>query len=88
MFYLLCRNNIERTKLIKHLKKNIIHSVFHYVCLHDSPYFKEKHDKREMPNVKIFEDCLLDFLPDMKEKQTSKTVSRTTDFTNKYLLFL
>ena len=59
MFYLVCRNQDERTKLIEHLKLNNINAVFHYICLHDSPYYNEKHDGREMPIAKKYENCLV-----------------------------
>ena len=59
MFYLVCRNQDERIQLIEHLKQNNINVVFHYICLHDSPYYHEKHDGREMPNAKIYEECLV-----------------------------
>ncbi len=36
MFYLKIRNLQERTSLINYLKKNGIHSVFHYIPLHSS----------------------------------------------------
>ena len=59
MFYLVCRNAEERTNLIQHLFKNQINAVFHYICLHDSPYYKDKHDGRNMPNAKRYEECLV-----------------------------
>jgi dTDP-4-amino-4,6-dideoxygalactose transaminase len=59
MFYLVCRTNSERNRLIKHLGKNNINAVFHYVCLHDSPFFKNKHDGRKMNNAKKYENCLI-----------------------------
>ena len=59
MFYLVCRSSDERTQLIEHLKQNKINAVFHYICLHDSPYYKEKHDGRKMPNAKRYEECLV-----------------------------
>lgn len=46
MFYLVCKNDAEKTALIKHLKSNQIHAVFHYISLHTSPYYQEKHDGR------------------------------------------
>jgi len=58
MFYLVCRTNYERTSLINYLKKQNINAVFHYICLHDSPYFFKKHDNREMTNAKKYERCL------------------------------
>ena len=59
MFYLVCRSIEERTNLIQYLNKNQVNAVFHYICLHDSPYFKDKHDGRKMPNAKKYEDCLV-----------------------------
>ena len=59
MFYLILRNSNERTQLIEYLKSFKIHSVFHYICLHDSPYFKSKHDDRKLINAKKYENCLL-----------------------------
>lgn len=59
MFYLICRNRNERTNLIEHLNHNNINAVFHYICLHDSPYYINKHDGREMINAKKYEQCLV-----------------------------
>ena len=59
MFYLVCRSQNERIQMIEHLRNNKINAVFHYICLHDSPYFEDKHDEREMPNAKQFEECLV-----------------------------
>ncbi len=36
MFYIKCRNLIERTKLIEFLKQNEIQAVFHYIPLHSA----------------------------------------------------
>lgn len=71
MFYLICRNGKERTQLIKRLNKKNIDAVFHYVCLHDSPYYKNKHDRRKMPNAKRYEDCLvrLPFYYDISQQE-------------------
>ncbi len=37
MYYLVFPDLIQRTEFIKHMKKNDIHCVFHYVPLHTSP---------------------------------------------------
>lgn len=37
IFYVLCRSQDERTRLIEHLWSHQIRSVFHYVPLHNSP---------------------------------------------------
>lgn len=59
MFYLVCRDLKQRTALINALKEKQIHAVFHYLSLHTSPYFAEKHDGRPLPNSDRFSDCLL-----------------------------
>jgi dTDP-4-amino-4,6-dideoxygalactose transaminase len=59
MFYIQCRNLEDRTCLIAHLKKSQINAVFHYLSLHKSPYYINKHDQRELPNSDLYSDCLL-----------------------------
>lgn len=59
MFYIVCNSLEERTKLITHLKQYDILSVFHYLSLHSSPYYHDKHDGRQLPNCDHYADCLL-----------------------------
>ena len=59
MFYLVCNNLAERSALIKKLKNNDILAVFHYLSLHSSPYYKEKHDGRMLPHCDRYADCLV-----------------------------
>jgi dTDP-4-amino-4,6-dideoxygalactose transaminase len=59
MFYIICENIKKRTALISYLKNNGILAVFHYLSLHKSPYYKEKHDGRELPNADRYSDCLV-----------------------------
>lgn len=59
MFYLVCNGLEERTALINKLKANGIGAVFHYLSLHSSPYYQDKHDGRELPNCDRFADCLV-----------------------------
>lgn len=61
MFYLVCRNLEERTKLIAYLKEQGVGAVFHYLSLHLSDYYKEHHegDIPVLPNCDCFADCLV-----------------------------
>ena len=59
MFYLVCSSIQQRTLLIEYLKNNEIHAVFHYQSLHKSPYYKSKHDNREIPLSDKYTDCLV-----------------------------
>jgi dTDP-4-amino-4,6-dideoxygalactose transaminase len=59
MFYIVCNGLEERTFLINHLKSHNILSVFHYLSLHKSPYYSQKHDRRILKNADHYTDCLL-----------------------------
>lgn len=59
MFYVICNNLVERTALISKLKDAGIGAVFHYLSLHASPYYHDKHDGRELPNCDRYADCLV-----------------------------
>jgi dTDP-4-amino-4,6-dideoxygalactose transaminase len=59
MFYLVCADIVQRSRLIDHLKRHGILAVFHYLSLHKSPYYARRHDGRELPNSDMFSDCLV-----------------------------
>lgn len=59
MFYLVCRNERQRSKLIASLKEHEIYPTFHYVPLHSSAYFSDKHDGRELHNCDTYAECLM-----------------------------
>jgi dTDP-4-amino-4,6-dideoxygalactose transaminase len=59
MFYLVCDNLEQRSALINKLKSENIHSVFHYLSLHKSPYYIGKYSGNELPHTDSFSDCLL-----------------------------
>ncbi len=77
MFYVLCNTGKERSDLIEYLRNKDIHTVFHYFSLHHSPFYKNKHDGRELPNSDRYQDCLLR-LPLFYELKVSEIVSNTT----------
>ncbi len=59
MFYLVCRNGKERDRLIAHLKSLGINAVFHYLSLHKSAFYADKHDGRTLENSDRYTECLL-----------------------------
>jgi dTDP-4-amino-4,6-dideoxygalactose transaminase len=59
MYYVVCTSLEERTALIDHLRKKEILSVFHYLSLHKSPFYADKHDGRELPFTDRYSDLLL-----------------------------
>ncbi len=61
MFYIVTKDIEYRTKIINALKENGFHAVFHYISLHSSSYYADKHGERGLPNSDKFTDCLLRF---------------------------
>ena len=59
MFYLVFNSLENRTAVISKLKEHDVLSVFHYLSLHKSEFYREKHDGRTLNNSDRFTDCLL-----------------------------
>jgi dTDP-4-amino-4,6-dideoxygalactose transaminase len=59
MFYLVCNQSEQRDHLIGRLKSHNILAVFHYLSLHNSPFYREKHDQRSLPETERYSDNLL-----------------------------
>ncbi|HPQ27560.1 MAG TPA: dTDP-4-amino-4,6-dideoxygalactose transaminase [Desulfobacteraceae bacterium] len=59
LFYLVSRSTDQRENLINRLKENGVHAVFHYLSLHNSQYYKNLHDGRELPNADFFSENLV-----------------------------
>lgn len=59
MFYLVLPSLENRTALIQHLKENDVLAVFHYLSLHSSAFYKDKHDGRELPECDRYADTLV-----------------------------
>ncbi|MFL5729193.1 MAG: dTDP-4-amino-4,6-dideoxygalactose transaminase [Cytophagaceae bacterium] len=49
LFYILCKDLGERSQLIDFLGSKKIKAVFHYLPLHQSPYYQALHDGRVLP---------------------------------------
>ncbi|MEZ5197419.1 MAG: dTDP-4-amino-4,6-dideoxygalactose transaminase [Bacteroidales bacterium] len=59
LFYVITQSISERDQLIAFLKKNGIQAVFHYLPLHSSDYYKNKHGGRKLKNTDRFAECLV-----------------------------
>lgn len=59
MFYLVCESLEQRSSIISYLKSKGILSVFHYLSLHSSPFYKDKHDGRVLPECDKYSDTLV-----------------------------
>ncbi len=74
IFYILVENAKIRSNLIEYLKSNSILSVFHYLSLHTSPFFRNQHDGRELKNSDRYTDTLLrlPLYPDLSNQEIAR----------------
>lgn len=82
MFYVLCENQERRDSLILHLRQANVSSVFHYLPLHNSAYYQDKHDGRNLPMSEYFSSTLirLPFYNDLTEGDQEKVVQEIYSF--------
>lgn len=83
MFYFVCRNLDERTKLLAYLKENGILAVFHYLSLHLSEYYKNHSDSiPTLPNCDHYADCLvrLPMFYELKNEEVELIINTINNF--------
>lgn len=83
MFYFVCRNLDERTKLLAYLKENGILAVFHYLSLHLSEYYKNHSDSiPTLPNCDHYADCLvrLPMFYELKNEEVELIINTMNNF--------
>jgi dTDP-4-amino-4,6-dideoxygalactose transaminase len=59
MFYVVLKTPGDRETLLKKLKFNGILAVFHYLSLHKSLYYFDKHDNRSLLQSDRYSECLI-----------------------------
>jgi dTDP-4-amino-4,6-dideoxygalactose transaminase len=76
MFYVLTTDLTERSALIEHMKSKGSFPVFHYLSLHKSPYYTEKHKGGEMLQSDRYMDTLLrlPLFVDMTDAETDQVI--------------
>lgn len=82
MYYLLCPSLDYRTKLMAYLKENGIQTTFHYLPLHNSDYYRDKHDGRKLVNCDRYGDCLvrLPLFYELTDEEAKFIVERILSF--------
>lgn len=82
LFYLVTKSKEERDNLLAYLYSKGISSVFHYLSLHRSPYYQDKHDGRVLTNADHFSDCLirLPLYYGMTEREIDYVVEAVEEF--------
>ena len=78
MFYMLFPDLAKRTDFIGKMKESGIGCVFHYLPLHSSAYYKDRHDGRALPNCDRYADCLvrLPMYYELSDKQVGLVVDK------------
>jgi dTDP-4-amino-4,6-dideoxygalactose transaminase len=85
IFYLVSKTITERDALIDYLKQNDVLAVFHYMCLHKSPYIKGITDfQDELPNAEKYANTLvrLPIFVDLELNQVEKISELIISFYN------
>ncbi len=84
IFYIILKNIQVREALIAFLKSKQILPVFHYLSLHSSPFYKDKHDGRVLTQTDRYSDCLLrlPFYYDLQENEVNQIVFYIHEFFN------
>ena len=80
MYYLVCKDLEQRDLLLKHLKLNGVLAVFHYLSLHKSKFYEDKHDDRLLPETSRYSDCLVR-LPMFYELKEDLVINSILKFT-------
>ncbi|QMU31408.1 dTDP-4-amino-4,6-dideoxygalactose transaminase [Adhaeribacter radiodurans] len=70
-YYVLCQNLAQRTDIIHYLEQKGVLAVFHYLALHKSPFYHQKHDGRELSCADRYTDTLLrlPFYYDLRDEE-------------------
>ena len=82
LFHILTKSLQERTDLLSFLNKNGIGAVFHYLPLHKSPYYADKHDGRSLPNAIRWSNQIirLPFYNDITSSQLDYIIDKIHEF--------
>lgn len=84
MFYLLCPSLEYRTAFMNYLKEHEIQTTFHYIPLHSSKYYEDKHDGRVLTNCDYYGDCLvrLPLFYELEDIEIDKIIKHIVRFCN------
>jgi dTDP-4-amino-4,6-dideoxygalactose transaminase len=76
MFYMILPGDKARELLITKLREEGINAVFHYLSLHKSSYYFDKHVGRDLPISDFYSNCLvrLPFYYDLSELEQQRII--------------
>jgi dTDP-4-amino-4,6-dideoxygalactose transaminase len=81
IFYLVCVSREERNALITYLKSRGVLAVFHYLCLHQSPYFNDQNGLA-FPNAEKYSERLvrLPLFYELKSSEQACVIEAVLEF--------
>lgn len=59
LFYLILNSEKDRSNFLDHMRSMNINPVFHYLSLHKSEFYQNKHTGSDLPNADHFTSCLV-----------------------------
>lgn len=82
MFYIVCEDEIERTALVEHCKKNGVNLVFHYQSLNKSPFYSAQNEGKDLPICDYYAAGLLrlPFYYELTQSQMNLVIKTFLDF--------
>lgn len=82
LFYILVKSEKIRNELLNYLHSKEIQAVFHYLALHNSPYYKTIHGSRSLPNAERYTSTLLrlPFYYSLKDSEIDTIVDCIREF--------
>lgn len=82
MFYLLTKNLDHRSSYINYMKSNGIHTVFHYLALEKSSFYKKHYEGIKLPESHHYENNIvrLPLFYELTEEQQDLIINKTIKF--------
>ena len=59
MYYIIAKTSNQRDHILKRMKESGVLAVFHYLSLHQSEFFKDSHDGRDLPRSDYYSNRLI-----------------------------
>lgn len=84
MYYIMCRNVNERNALMAYLKDKGIQAIFHYLPLHESPFFVKQYKGKQLTRSIQYSECILrlPFYTELSEQDIDHVINSIHQFYN------
>ncbi len=84
LFFMILKTEEERNNYLKFMREHGVNPVFHYLSLHKSPYYEDKHGDRDLPESDRYTETLvrLPLYFSLEDDETDFIISKTLDFFN------